>query len=109
MRLQRIAKPFDNPDCIFELKHDGFRDAVGFNRCDGKQPLHRVNKAIPDRCDPAVPEVSSPNAEWSKVDYGVHVVGVRIQDQQPNRRIHLDENRQFYEGSRPLLLAWVSY
>src|SRR5208283_2592816 len=25
MRLQRIAKPFDNPDYIFELKHDGFR------------------------------------------------------------------------------------
>jgi bifunctional non-homologous end joining protein LigD len=25
MRLQRIAKPFDNPDYIFELKHVGFR------------------------------------------------------------------------------------
>jgi ATP-dependent DNA ligase len=25
MRLQRVAKPFDNPDYIFELKHDGFR------------------------------------------------------------------------------------
>jgi hypothetical protein len=24
MRL-RIAKPFNDPDCIFELKHDGFR------------------------------------------------------------------------------------
>jgi bifunctional non-homologous end joining protein LigD len=25
MRFQRLAKPFDNPDYIFELKHDGFR------------------------------------------------------------------------------------
>jgi bifunctional non-homologous end joining protein LigD len=25
MRLQRVARPFDNPDYIFELKHDGFR------------------------------------------------------------------------------------
>ncbi len=25
MRLTRAAKPFDDPDCIFELKHDGFR------------------------------------------------------------------------------------
>jgi bifunctional non-homologous end joining protein LigD len=25
MRLTRIAKPFDDPDYLFELKHDGFR------------------------------------------------------------------------------------
>jgi len=25
MRLRLIAKPFDDPDHIFELKHDGFR------------------------------------------------------------------------------------
>ena len=25
MRLTRVAKPFDDPDFIFELKHDGFR------------------------------------------------------------------------------------
>jgi hypothetical protein len=25
MRLTRVAKPFDGPDYIFELKHDGFR------------------------------------------------------------------------------------
>jgi bifunctional non-homologous end joining protein LigD len=25
MRLTRIAKPFDDPDYVFELKHDGFR------------------------------------------------------------------------------------
>jgi bifunctional non-homologous end joining protein LigD len=24
MRLTRAAKPFDHPDCIFELKHDNF-------------------------------------------------------------------------------------
>jgi len=24
MRLTRVAKPFDHPDYIFELKHDGF-------------------------------------------------------------------------------------
>jgi bifunctional non-homologous end joining protein LigD len=34
MRLTRIAKPFDNPDYIFELKHDGFR-AVAYI-ADGK-------------------------------------------------------------------------
>ena len=67
-----------------------------------------MNKAIPDRCDPAVPEESSPNVEWSKVDYGVHAVDGRIQDQQPSRMIHLGENQQFYEGFLRLLLAWVS-
>jgi bifunctional non-homologous end joining protein LigD len=25
MRLTRVAKPFDDPDYLFELKHDGFR------------------------------------------------------------------------------------
>jgi len=25
MRLRQVAKPFDDPDCIFELKHDGWR------------------------------------------------------------------------------------
>jgi len=25
MKLSRIAAPFDNPDFVFELKHDGFR------------------------------------------------------------------------------------
>jgi bifunctional non-homologous end joining protein LigD len=25
MRLTQVAKPFDDPDYIFELKHDGFR------------------------------------------------------------------------------------
>ncbi len=25
MRLTRITKPFDDPEYIFELKHDGFR------------------------------------------------------------------------------------
>jgi len=25
LRLRLIAKPFDDPDYIFELKHDGFR------------------------------------------------------------------------------------
>lgn len=25
MRLQRVAKPFDNPEFLFELKHDGYR------------------------------------------------------------------------------------
>jgi bifunctional non-homologous end joining protein LigD len=28
MRLRLIKKPFDNPDYIFELKHDGFRAVV---------------------------------------------------------------------------------
>jgi bifunctional non-homologous end joining protein LigD len=25
MRLTRVSKPFDDPDHLFELKHDGFR------------------------------------------------------------------------------------
>jgi bifunctional non-homologous end joining protein LigD len=28
MRLRLIKEPFDNPDYIFELKHDGFRSVV---------------------------------------------------------------------------------
>ena len=36
MRLTRVAKPFDDPNYIFELKHDGFR-AVAYienNKCE---------------------------------------------------------------------------
>jgi len=25
MRLRQVAKPFDDPNFLFELKHDGFR------------------------------------------------------------------------------------
>ncbi len=25
MRLSRVGKPFDDPEYIFQLKHDGFR------------------------------------------------------------------------------------
>jgi ATP-dependent DNA ligase len=28
MRLRLVKKPFDNPDYVFELKHDGFRAVV---------------------------------------------------------------------------------
>jgi len=28
MRLRRLEEPFDDPDYIFELKHDGFRVVV---------------------------------------------------------------------------------
>jgi bifunctional non-homologous end joining protein LigD len=28
MRLRTVKEPFDNPDYIFELKHDGFRAVV---------------------------------------------------------------------------------
>jgi hypothetical protein len=35
MRLSRIAKPFDDPDYVFELKHDGFRVLayIGASEC----------------------------------------------------------------------------
>ena len=42
MRLQRLAKPFDNPEYIFELKHDGFR-AIAYIE-DGKCKLVSRNQ-----------------------------------------------------------------
>jgi bifunctional non-homologous end joining protein LigD len=42
MRLQRVAKPFDNPDYIFELKHDGCR-AIAYIE-DGKCKLVSRNQ-----------------------------------------------------------------
>ena len=35
MKLSRIAAPFDNPDFVFELKHDGFRSLayIADGRC----------------------------------------------------------------------------
>jgi bifunctional non-homologous end joining protein LigD len=35
MRLSRVLKPFDSPDWIFELKHDGFRSLayIDHGRC----------------------------------------------------------------------------
>jgi len=34
MRLRLVHKPFDNPDFIFELKHDGFRAVAYIDRGD---------------------------------------------------------------------------
>jgi ATP-dependent DNA ligase len=36
MTLSRIAAPFDHPDFLFELKHDGFRCLayISESRCD---------------------------------------------------------------------------
>jgi bifunctional non-homologous end joining protein LigD len=36
MTLSRIAAPFDHPDFLFELKHDGFRYLayISESRCD---------------------------------------------------------------------------
>jgi bifunctional non-homologous end joining protein LigD len=42
MRLQRVAKPFDNPEYIFELKHDGF-GAIAYIE-DGKCKLVSRNQ-----------------------------------------------------------------
>jgi bifunctional non-homologous end joining protein LigD len=42
MRLQRVQKPFDNSDYIFELKHDGFR-AIAYIE-DGKCKLVSRNQ-----------------------------------------------------------------
>jgi ATP-dependent DNA ligase len=28
MRLRLVKEPFDNPDYVFELKHDGFRAVI---------------------------------------------------------------------------------
>jgi len=36
MRLRRVKEPFDHPDYIFELKHDGFR-AVAYLQCQPVQ------------------------------------------------------------------------
>jgi bifunctional non-homologous end joining protein LigD len=35
MKLSRILAPFDNPDFVFELKHDGFRSLayIADGRC----------------------------------------------------------------------------
>jgi bifunctional non-homologous end joining protein LigD len=33
MRLRSVKDPFDNPDYIFELKHDGFRAMVYIDDC----------------------------------------------------------------------------
>ena len=42
MRLTRVLKPFDDPDYIFELKHDGFR-AIAYIE-DGKCKLVSRNQ-----------------------------------------------------------------
>ena len=36
MRLRLIKEPFDNPDYIFELKHDGFRAVVSLQNGERK-------------------------------------------------------------------------
>jgi len=42
MRLRQVKEPFDNPDYIFELKHDGFRVVVYLQ--DGKCKLVSCNQ-----------------------------------------------------------------
>src|SRR5215469_2229745 len=61
MRLRLVHKPFDDPDFIFELKHDGFRAVAYIDRGDCRlvsrnlKPLHfrslRASLAIIDVTD----------------------------------------------------------
>jgi len=44
MRLRRVQKPFDDPDCIFELKHDGFRAVVYLQ--DGECKIISRNQSV---------------------------------------------------------------
>ena len=48
MTLTRIAAPFDRPDFLFELKHDGFRCLayISENRCDVATWFPAVNIPI---------------------------------------------------------------
>jgi bifunctional non-homologous end joining protein LigD len=43
MRLTRVAKPFDDPDYIFELKHDGFRALAYINASECKLVSRNLN------------------------------------------------------------------
>ncbi len=44
MRLTRIVKPFDDPDYIFELKHDGFRALAYIDAGDCKLISRNLNR-----------------------------------------------------------------
>jgi bifunctional non-homologous end joining protein LigD len=44
MRLRLIAKPFDDPDYIFELKHDGFRALVYIDAGECKLISRNLNR-----------------------------------------------------------------
>ena len=44
MRLTRIAKAFDDPDYIFELKHDGFRAIAYVEACECKLVSRNSNQ-----------------------------------------------------------------
>jgi hypothetical protein len=68
-----------------------------------------VNTAILDRYVPVGLQELLPNGGWSKADCDEHAVDVRIQDRQPSRGIHLDDNPRFYGEFQPVVLAWVSY
>ena len=44
MRLRRVAKPFDSPDYIFELKHDGFRAVAYIEDGDCRLVSRNLNR-----------------------------------------------------------------
>jgi bifunctional non-homologous end joining protein LigD len=44
MRLSRIAKPFDDPDYVFELKHDGFRALAYIDAAECKLVSRNLNE-----------------------------------------------------------------
>ena len=44
MRLSRIAKPFDDPEYLFELKHDGFRAIAYFEAGECKLVSRNSNQ-----------------------------------------------------------------
>jgi bifunctional non-homologous end joining protein LigD len=44
MRLSRIAKPFDDPDYVFELKHDGFRALAYIDASECKLVSRNLNQ-----------------------------------------------------------------
>jgi len=41
MRLRLVREPFDNPDFIFELKHDGFRALAYIENGSFERPVGR--------------------------------------------------------------------
>ena len=45
MRLRLVKEPFDNPDYIFELKHDGFR-ALAYIDAGECRPVSRNLKSL---------------------------------------------------------------
>jgi bifunctional non-homologous end joining protein LigD len=68
MRLRGVKEPFDHPDYLFELKHDGFRALVYLERGECRLVSHNLKQLRFDSLRKALAELSVESASMARLN-----------------------------------------